>query len=213
MIQVSDRQQLISSFFELWQELRLDQEPAKTCSALMNAYSEPWRAYHNLTHIQECMVWFKQLRSAAQCPLELAWSLWFHDAIYTLKATDNERQSADWAIRELSENGGKATSCKQVERMIMITLHDAQPETNDECLMVDIDLSILGADRPRFEQYNTQIREEYAWVEQDIYRQRRLAVLQGFLSRTRIYHHPLMFEKLESRARNNLERTISSLNE
>ena len=40
----------------------------------------------------------------------------------------------------------------------------------DEVLLIDVDLSILGAEAQRFAQYEQQIRAEYAFVPEDLFR-------------------------------------------
>ena len=71
--------------------------------------------------------------------------------------------------------------------MIRATRHGAPPETRDEALLLDIDLSILGRDRSRFDEYAEQIRREFAWVPDDAFRSGREAVLGDFLGRERIF--------------------------
>ena len=77
---------------------------------------------------------------------------------------------------------------------------------------MDIDLAILGADPARFAQYEAQVREEYAWVPDSVYRQKRAAILQQFLGRDRIYGTVAMQkERLEDAARRNLVGSIKAL--
>ena len=67
--------------------------------------------------------------------------------------------------------------------------HAARPATADEALLVDIDLAILGAAEERFAQYEAQIRAEYAWVDDALFRSRRREVLTGFLAPTHGLRH------------------------
>jgi predicted metal-dependent HD superfamily phosphohydrolase len=75
--------------------------------------------------------------------------------------------------------------------MIRLTDHqEALSEeaiSNDAAVLCDADLAILGAEPERFDHYDRQIREEYAWVPEPVYRQKRGEVLAGFLERPRIY--------------------------
>lgn len=65
-------------------------------------------------------------------------------------------------------------------------------------LLVDIDLSILGAPRARFDEYEAQVRAEYGWVPRFLFRTKRRDVLAGFLARHSIYNTPTLRESLES---------------
>jgi predicted metal-dependent HD superfamily phosphohydrolase len=93
----------------------------------------------------------------------------------------------------------------------MATRHAALPETLDEELLVDIDLAILGAPQERFAQYEAQVRAEYAWVDDAVFRGRRRDVLTGFLARPTIYATAHFRALLEAAARTNLERSIARL--
>jgi predicted metal-dependent HD superfamily phosphohydrolase len=76
---------------------------------------------------------------------------------------------------------------------------------------MDLDLTILGASPHDFARFEEQVRQEYAHVPALLYRLGRRRVLQGFLSRPRIYHVPQIREELEVRARANLERRLREL--
>ena len=77
--------------------------------------------------------------------------------------------------------------------------------------MVDIDLSILGQDEARFAEYEAQIREEYRWVPNLIFKPRRAEVFQRFLDRARIYSTEHFADRYEQSARRNLEQSIRKL--
>ena len=77
--------------------------------------------------------------------------------------------------------------------------------------MVDIDLAILGAPEIRFDEFDQQVRAEYAHVPDDEYRPARQRVLATFLHRPCIYSTPRLRTALEARARANLERALARL--
>ena len=85
------------------------------------------------------------------------------------------------------------------------------PETPDQQLIVDIDLSILGAPLERFFEYERQVRQEYSWVDEAIFRSVRSRILQEFLARPSIYSTMIFRDRLERPARENLKRSIGFL--
>lgn len=182
-----------------------------TLQALLAAYREPQRHYHTLQHLHECLVLFDEVRTLAVHPAEVALALWFHDAVYDVQGHDNERLSADWAVRVGRAAGLADDGLARLEALVMVTRHDAAPRTPDEQLMVDVDLAILGAAPARFETYEAQVRREYAWVPEPLFRAKRGEILQGFLDRRPLYHTPALAARLEAAARTNLQRSINAL--
>jgi len=56
-----------------------------------------------------------------------------------------------------------------------------EPNTHvDAPLLVDVDLSILGQPKARFDEYERQIRAEYGWVPEKIFGTKRAEILQRF---------------------------------
>ncbi|MDD1508910.1 HD domain-containing protein [Pseudomonas sp. CNPSo 3701] len=197
------------SWTRTWSGLGL-QPDANLFEALMAAYAEPQRRYHSLQHLEECLGHFEQVRELAEHPEEVEIALWFHDAVYDVRGATNERQSADWAVRALMTGNASRSTQNRVEQLIMATRHDAAPGDSDERLLVDIDLSILGAAPKRFAEYDGQIRAEYSWVPEAIYVMKRKAVLSSFLARTSIYSTAYFRERYETQARINLSAAIHS---
>ena len=152
-----------------------------------------------------------QHESAAERPAEIAIALWFHDAIYAVTRKDNERKSADWARSVLADAGADPIVIERIEALIMATCHDAEAETVDARLLVDIDLAILGAQAQRYAEYETQIRAEYAWVPRMIYGAKRRAILQAFLDREHIFQTEPFRVRYERAARANLTLAIAAL--
>ena len=95
--------------------------------------------------------------------------------------------------------------------MVMATRHAAVPPDPDARVLVDVDLSILGAPAARFDEYEAQVREEYAWVPGFIYRRERRKILQGFLARPAIFSTAPFLERYEQQARVNIGRSLGAL--
>jgi predicted metal-dependent HD superfamily phosphohydrolase len=171
--------------------------------ALVARYSEPQRRYHTLQHLEECFAAYDEIADLAGHPADVELALWFHDAIYDTRRSDNEERSADWAQ--------SATGSSRVHALIMVTRHAAAPQTVDEKVLVDADLWILGAPEKRFDEYEQQVREEYGWVPGPIYRRKRREILQDFLDRTTIYGTTRFIQRHEPQARANLARSLARL--
>ena len=201
---------LAKSWARAWPRLT-GGEGVRVRNELLARYEATHRCYHTLQHLRECVGHFASVQHLAENAAEVEVALWFHDAIYDVRKNDNERVSAVLARNELLEAGAEASAAARVAKLILATQHAVLPESPDEQLLVDIDLSILGAPRARFESYDQQIRHEYSWVAQTVYRSKRLEVLQGFLDRAFIYSTAHFRETLEEDARTNLRRAIGTL--
>jgi predicted metal-dependent HD superfamily phosphohydrolase len=178
---------------------------------LLAAWSEPHRHYHTLQHLAECLALLDQHRGLAERPAEVAMALWFHDAIYAPRARDNEAQSAAWAVRELRAAGVAADAIARIEALILVTAHTGVPVGADAELLVDIDLAILGAEAPRYAEYDRQVRAEYRWVPGFLYRRGRRQVLADFAARRPLYRTPALRDALEARAAINLAGALARL--
>lgn len=185
--------------------------PPDEVAPLLARYREPHRAYHTLQHLDECFAWLDRVRADAALPHLVSLALWYHDAIYDPRGSDNEGASADLAATALRAAGAHSTMVDSVSGLILATRHDAPPAPGDATLLVDIDLAILGAPPARFAEYEDQIREEYRWVPGLIFRRRRADILRGFLDRPVLYHTPVLHQELEARARDNLTAALSKL--
>jgi len=201
---------LRASWDDAWRALRASPQPG-LLAELLARYSEPHRAYHTLQHLGECAVELERAANLAERLAEVELALWFHDAIYDTRAHDNEARSGGWARSALVGAGVAMETAARVEALVLATRHDGPPDGVDARLLVDVDLSILGAPPARFAEYERQIREEYAWVPEPEFRRRRARVLGGFLARPAIYGTAAFVERLEARARTNLARSLAEL--
>lgn len=178
---------------------------------LLARYAEPHRRYHTQQHLAECLAHFERAASWVEHDGEVEIALWFHDAIYELQSKRNEADSAAWAERALRQAGVNEPAVQRVKALVMATRHDALPVAPDEQLLVDIDLAILGAPEQRFMAYEAQVRQEYAWVPAEAYRQGRSAVLRQFLERATVYSTAPFRERLEAQAHGNMRASLARL--
>jgi len=185
--------------------------PDDALQAVLQAYAEPHRHYHSQQHLAECLGLLEPLLIHARHPGEVELAMWFHDAVYDVHAFDNEWQSALGVQRLLQREAVANEVTARVVDLILATRHSHMPQTADEQLLVDVDLSILGAEPARFDEYERQVRAEYAHVPEADFKQRRAAILRGFLQRPRLYATPQLQASHEARARANLQRSLAAL--
>lgn len=199
---------LLSSWNRAWSRLSALGSGEHAYLELVRRYSELHRHYHTMQHLEECLLAFERAQQFAEHPAEVEMALWFHDAIYDVKRSDNEEQSAKLAGAVLSGHGVPAAVVERVKSLVLITRHSVLPATQDEKVLVDIDLSILASEEVRFDEYERQIRLEYGFVPGWLFKRKRKAILRSFLARPSIYSVPELAAKWEGKARANLARVV-----
>lgn len=179
-------------------------------------YSAEDRHYHGIAHIRALLGLLDEYRSCFSDAEAIEAVIWFHDAIYDSRAKDNEARSADLARDKLTE----AASAERLDRIVRTieatathTVPDIEPETarHDAALLLDMDLSVLGAEPGTFDAYEAAVRREYAWVEEPLWVIGRSNVLRTFLTRDHIFHTEIFRSRYEQQARENLRRSIDAL--
>jgi predicted metal-dependent HD superfamily phosphohydrolase len=174
------------------------------------AYAEPHRFYHTARHVSECLAWCDRTRSLATHPDEVEIALFFHDLVYEPAAADNEAASAA-RFRVLAQDDGvDEASAARIANLIEATASRTHQE-GDAALVVDMDLSILGAAPSRFAQYERDIRREFASFSDTHYQAGRALFLRSFLDRDRIYTTRIFAALLEAQARANLASALGKL--
>ncbi len=182
---------------------------------LKGRYSEPQRAYHTWAHIEHMLSLASEIKDQLNDPLAVLIAILWHDAIYDPQAKDNEEQSAELCAEACKTDCPEVSlkrACTMIRATAGHTLDNVTTETKSDCMIfLDIDLSILGADDTTYDQYDTNIRREYAHVPDDIYRVGRSAILSDFLTRKRLFFTDYFHEKLDAQARANLKRSLVKL--
>jgi predicted metal-dependent HD superfamily phosphohydrolase len=194
-----------------WKALGVETPDDGLYEELVARYSDPERHSHTLQHLDECFARLAESRHLAEHAHEIELALWFHDGIYDVRRQDNEEQSAAWAEEVSLRVGLSPEIAARIRDLIVATKHDAIPDSVDSRLLVDIDLAILGAPAERFDEYERQVRQEYAWVPDTLFRNKRREILQAFLARPYLFSTGDFHAKYETRARTNLERSITAL--
>ena len=203
----------VAQWLKAWRDLGVPDSPElhRLYRDVLLRYSEPHRHYHTGQHLAECFEKVQDIISLAEHPAEVRVGLWFHDAIYDTRRHDNEQQSADWARSAARELGARSENAQRIHDLIMFTRHSAAPVGVDAHVLVDADLSILGALPARFREYEAQVRSEYAWVPDEMFRTTRAQILKELLDRSHLYSTAYFQERYEAQARRNLQHSLQYL--
>jgi predicted metal-dependent HD superfamily phosphohydrolase len=174
-------------------------------------YAEPHRRYHDTTHVRQVVRDAVALTEGRDRAL-VALAAWAHDVVYDGRPGDDERASAAWARRQLTEAGLADTDIARVEGLVLATLdHTAPPGDHLADALLDADLAILGAEPGGYERYRLAVREEYAHVSDDDWRVGRAAVLRSLSDREPLYRTAEARERWAVPARRNLAGELAGL--
>ncbi|OGP92616.1 MAG: hypothetical protein A2Z19_07630 [Deltaproteobacteria bacterium RBG_16_54_18] len=199
----------LSRWDNLFNRIGCNKNPEEQFHRLVKAYSEKHRAYHNLNHIEQCLNEFDQLKYYLDLPDLVEIAIWYHDAIYNTRSDRNEEESALIAENELNSLGIIEEPIKTVHDLILSTKHNDEPKNSDSKYLIDIDLSILGANTNIFQEYEKNIRKEFKWVPKYLFQKKRGEVLKSFLRRKHIFYTELFRKKYEYQARININSVLS----
>lgn len=201
----------LTRWHSMWQTLGVSISNDELFDRLIGCYSESHRKYHTMQHLDECFAHLESVRSLAERASEVELALWFHDAIYDTHSSDNEERSAVWARESALAAGLTPDQATRISGLVIATRHSAVPAGTDAMVLVDIDLGILGEDIDRFEEYELQVREEYSWVPELLYRRGRGKILKEFADREWIYSTDYFRAAYEERAPENIARSLARL--
>lgn len=154
---------------------------------LLARWGEPHRHYHDVRHLAACVSSLVDLGSRDPA-VHLA--AWFHDAVYAGIPGEDEEASARLA-EELLDGGWPSATVAEVARLVRLTTHhDPDPDDGRGALLVDADLSILGASPGRYHVYVRDVRLDYAHVDDAAFNAGRRHVVRSLLAREPLFHTP-----------------------
>jgi predicted metal-dependent HD superfamily phosphohydrolase len=193
-------------------------------NGLVEAYSEPHRSYHTLTHVVSMLDEIETLGDEISFhdPAAVKFAVWYHDVVYipvegmgsNRPVMNNEERSADRLQNDLEVMGLPAELNKKAQVYIMCTTHQLPNADHDAQFVMDLDLLILGKPPKEFDRYEAGIRAEYGLVPEPLFRDRRAKFLRAFLDREfrpSIYQTELFRSRYEAAARENLARSLAKL--
>jgi len=204
-----------ASFVESWKrltaDLGCDAAAAEAVGAeLLERHLEAGRHYHRVEHIEAVLRHLDTLDAATPVT---TFAAFFHDAIYDATAGDNEEQSARLAIERLTSLGIDAAAINDVAAIIRATAGHVLPPDPlpGMAAFLDADLAILGAELAVYRAYAVAIRQEYAHMSDDDFRDGRAQVLVHFAERDDLYFTGAGRALWDAQARENLRRELIEL--
>ena len=190
--------------------------PDDVVAKLRKMHEEGDRGYHGWSHPVDLLEKIHTISGLLHDVLAMRCAAITHDVIYDVSRKDNEVRSAQFA-RGLLQGLIPEVSMIRMTSMTEATAgHYVQeglsPEdTSDTKHFLDLDLSILGEDREKFDRYEAGIRHEYRAPPLHEYAAARAKVMSTFLERPRIYVSEWGRDMYEARARRNLKGLIARL--
>jgi predicted metal-dependent HD superfamily phosphohydrolase len=199
-------------FAEVWQR-RVSSPPSPDAQTvfgeLRRRYDEPFRQYHNLRHILDCLRLCDEIGPLLVDRDAVEIALWFHDAVYDRGSSTNELRSAELF---LSVSAGASFMFRhRVCDHILATRHSTTVRDPDRRFLVDIDLSGFGASWDEFMRNGALLREECCDQDDVRYHYGQVAFLSRLQEREHFFLTDYFRARYEAAARNNLRRVLADL--
>jgi predicted metal-dependent HD superfamily phosphohydrolase len=177
--------------FEAWAELAGDSPTSRTeWAALVAAWSEPHRRYHDLAHLAAVLSLVATMEGSAGDPDAVRLAAWYHDVAYDPQRADNEQVSADRAragLRGLVPD----ERVDEVHRLVLVTAgHDPAPGDANGAVLCDADLAVLAGPPDAYAAYASAVRAEYGHLSDEAFTAGRIAVLEHLLALPQLFRTP-----------------------
>lgn len=176
----------------------------KLWGEIEKSYTAKKRYYHNQSHLENLLKELTSIKESIEDWDCTIFSIAYHDIVYNTLQKDNEEQSAAMAEQRLAEIAFPAQRISKCAEQILATKGHTISNNQDINFFTDADLSILGASWEVYETYFKNIRKEYSYYPDLLYKPGRKKVLQYFLSMDKIFKTDKFFSRYEEQARKNL---------
>jgi predicted metal-dependent HD superfamily phosphohydrolase len=197
--------------FDAWTALAGDSPTSRTeWAAVVAAWSEPHRRYHDLAHLAAVLGLAARLAGDTPGRAAVLLAAWYHDVVYDPERSDNEEVSAARAragLRGLVPDD----QVEEVVRLVLLTAsHAPGPGDLNGAVLCDADLAVLAGPPDAYAVYASAIRAEYGHLSDEVFTAGRIAVLEHLLTLPRIFRLPAVAD-WEPRARANLAAEVALL--
>ncbi|MFC1696849.1 hypothetical protein ACFL1H_00800 [Nanoarchaeota archaeon] len=131
---------------------------------IVQPYSDPNRFYHNINHVMDMLLEFKQVKDKLNNPDAVEYAIWSHDCVYEVgnNGKSNEQRSADIAVEVCKELSIEDDFANNVKDLVLATEYGFVNELNDDQkYFVDMDLAVLGKPKLKYLKYLFNVRNEY----------------------------------------------------
>ncbi|MCZ2836307.1 HD domain-containing protein [Modestobacter sp. VKM Ac-2985] len=198
--------------FDAWTALVDDSPTSRTeWAAVVGAWSEPHRSYHDLAHLAAVLGIVDELAGHAADPVAVRLAAWYHDVAYDPQRSDNEHVSAARARIGLLGLVDDAT-VTEVERLVTLTAgHDPEPDDANGAVLCDADLAVLASPPAAYAGYASAVRAEYGHLSDADFTAGRIAVLEQLLALPELFRVPMAAERWTEPARANLTAELTLL--
>lgn len=175
-----------------------------------NHYKEPKRKYHNLNHVNHMIELISSIEVNSYLKNIMILSAFLHDIIYIPGSRSNELKSAQYSNLIFSEIGLKSSDIKTIEKLILATKKHYAKDSETK-VFTDIDLSILGANKERYNEYSQGVKAEFNHIPYWIYKKGRKKFLKSLLSQPKIFQTNQFVNLLEKQARINIKNELKNI--
>ena len=188
--------------------------PPALRAQLLQAYGEPQRAYHDVSHLADVLARFAEVAREGlwRAPREVYLALLFHDAVYVPGAHDNEEASAQLALQAIAR-WMPGVDGERVAHLVRLTARHGKLGVEDvsaeEALFLDCDMAVLGGTPEAYAAYEAGVAQEYAALPPELFAAGRRRFLEGLLEREHLFLSERFREQLEARARDNIRQALS----
>jgi len=183
---------------------------AEVFAYLDKQYSDPRRCYHDASHIDQCLGWLDRYADTVDDPDAVELAIWFHDASYLPHPQGHEERSA--RLFDLMAGDGISSARKEkIIRMIGFTTHTREPETEEEALLVDIDLASFCRPWHQYLVDTARCRAERKRIDNMDFCTGQIGFLKGLAARPHFYFSPPFRSHHEQEARYNIARILELL--
>ena len=145
-----------------------------------------------------------------QDPDAVEMALWFHDAIFIPRSSENEKESAELFVRAAGDHF-RPSFVRKVYELILVTAHKELTQECNKQFVADIDLSSFGVDWEEFLRDTKAVREEQADSSDAVFYPDHAKFLNSLLGRPRIFGTEFFYGRYEQRAKENITRMLTEL--